>query len=271
MRVKPSMPSRNRTIPVVHYFGDRPFAACSRLAAGSTMFRPGDHILELNCGTGRDALFLAARGISVTACDASARMIERAHMRKAAEAPSANAAFHLLSTESLHQLPSRLRFDGVFSNFSGLNCVKDLAALAENLALRLEAGAPLVLCFSTRFCIWEILHYLFRANPDKAFRRCRGSSEAHLGDRSFPVYYRTVRSILKSLRPMFRLRSVTGIGIAVPPSYMEHWAASILACSAFARLPIACYAVALPSGCWAITCCCIWKECNHGRPAVWNG
>ncbi len=191
--------------------------------AGAT-FRPGDHILELNCGTGEDALFLAARGISVTACDASARMIERAHMRKAAEAPSANAAFHLLSTESLHQLPSRLRFDGVFSNFSGLNCVKDLAALAENLALRLEAGAPLVLCFSTRFCIWEILHYLFRANPDKAFRRCRGSSEAHLGDRSFPVYYRTVRSILKSLRPMFRLRSVTGIGIAVPPSYMEHWA-----------------------------------------------
>src|SRR5574341_1364692 len=30
-------------------------------------FQPGDHILELGCGTGEDALWLAQRGISVTA------------------------------------------------------------------------------------------------------------------------------------------------------------------------------------------------------------
>ena len=35
-------------------------------------FKCGDRILELNCGTGEDALFLAHHGITVLACDASA-------------------------------------------------------------------------------------------------------------------------------------------------------------------------------------------------------
>ncbi len=34
-------------------------------------FEPGSHILELNCGTGEDALFLAQHDVSVVACDAS--------------------------------------------------------------------------------------------------------------------------------------------------------------------------------------------------------
>ena len=39
-------------------------------------FLTGSRILELNCGTGEDARFLAARGRSVVACDASTEMIE---------------------------------------------------------------------------------------------------------------------------------------------------------------------------------------------------
>ena len=45
-----------------------------------------------------------------------------------------------------------------------------------------------------------------------------------MGPYSFAVYYPTLRSLRQSLRPMFRLRSVTGVGVAVPPSYMESWA-----------------------------------------------
>ena len=36
-------------------------------------FRTNDKILELNCGTGEDAIFLAGNGISVIALDASPR------------------------------------------------------------------------------------------------------------------------------------------------------------------------------------------------------
>ncbi|MGH2544698.1 MAG: class I SAM-dependent methyltransferase, partial [Ardenticatenaceae bacterium] len=48
-------------------------------------FQPGDHVLELGCGTGEDAVWLARRGIRVTATDASAGMIEQAR-RKAESA-----------------------------------------------------------------------------------------------------------------------------------------------------------------------------------------
>ena len=51
-------------------------------------FQRGDHILELNCGTGEDALFLARLGMSVFACDASEKMIAVATRRRAVEAPT---------------------------------------------------------------------------------------------------------------------------------------------------------------------------------------
>lgn len=188
------------------------------------VFRGGDRILELNCGTGEDALFLARQGVSVTAFDASARMVEQARARMTREAPSAHVTFDVFPTEELGQLPRSARFDGVFSNFSGLNCVADLATVARPLAEHLPSGAQLLLCLSTRFCLWEILHYIAAGDLRKAFRRCSGSSQAQLGGYLVPVFYPTLRSVLRSFGRGFRLRSVTGVGLAVPPSYMEGWA-----------------------------------------------
>src|SRR4029453_973425 len=44
-------------------------------------FHTGHRILEINCGTGIDALYLANRGVSVVACDSSPRMIAEARRR----------------------------------------------------------------------------------------------------------------------------------------------------------------------------------------------
>lgn len=185
---------------------------------------PGGHILELNCGTGEDALFLARNGFTVTALDASPRMVARARARAAAEAPGAPVAFSVLCTERLSELAPALRFDGVFSNFSGLNCVADLARVARDLAGRLEPGAPLLLCLSTRLCLWEVVHYLARGNPRKALRRLGGRAHARVGELVVPVFYPTPGSVKESFGELFRLRSITGIGILVPPSYLEGWA-----------------------------------------------
>jgi ubiquinone/menaquinone biosynthesis C-methylase UbiE len=189
-----------------------------------TVFRAGDRVLELNCGTGTDALFLASLGIALTACDASPRMIEQARKQMAVEAPRAAVDFRVLCTERLDELPSDLMFDGAFSNFSGFNCIPDLSKTWLLLAHRLRPGAQILICLSTRFCVWEILHYLCKGQFRKAWRRCRGTAEATIGRTSFPVFYPTLRSLRQSLRPMFRLCSVTGIGITVPPSYLEPWA-----------------------------------------------
>src|ERR1700684_152928 len=48
-------------------------------------FKAGQRMLELNCGTGEDAVHLAHRGIRVVGCDASEKMIEVARRRFAEE------------------------------------------------------------------------------------------------------------------------------------------------------------------------------------------
>jgi SAM-dependent methyltransferase len=189
-------------------------------------FARGSHILELNCGTGQDALFLAQAGMTVTACDASLGMIEQARYKMAAEAPSATVEFIPLRTEEIGTLPQTLYFDGVFSNFSGLNCVGNLAGLAQQLSRRLPSGAPLLLCFSTRYCLWEIVYFLLRGDPRKALRRWKGVSEARLDGLEFPVYYPTVAQLRNAFAPEFRLVSTTAVGLAVPPSYVESWVTS---------------------------------------------
>jgi ubiquinone/menaquinone biosynthesis C-methylase UbiE len=186
-------------------------------------FSSGQHILELNCGTGEDALFFARHGISVTALDASKQMVLQARRRRELEAPDSPIRFELLPTEDLAELNEAQLFDGVFSNFSGLNCVPDLAAVVEQLSARVKPGAPLLLCLSTRFCLWEIFWYLLRGNFRKAFRRCGGHATARFNDYTIHVHYPTLRCLCTLFAP-FTLRSCTGIGIMVPPSYLEPWA-----------------------------------------------
>ena len=187
------------------------------------IFQSGDHILELNCGTGEDALFLARNGMSVTACDASQQMINIANSRLHAEATGAQIVFNILPTERLPELQSAPVFDGAFSNFSGLNCVADLQQTAEDLATLLFPGAALLVCLSARFCLWEMFWFVLHGNFRKAFRRCSGHATAKAGDFTIDVYYPTVAELEALFSPFFVLRSCTGIGVTVPPSYVETW------------------------------------------------
>jgi ubiquinone/menaquinone biosynthesis C-methylase UbiE len=188
----------------------------------SEIFKPGGHILEINCGTGEDALFLARNGLSVVACDASEQMIRIARQRMGAEDPNARIHFEVLPTEQLF-LRSDL-FDGALSNFSGLNCVGDLQQTARDLAALVEHGAPILLCFSTRFCLAEMIWFAFHGQFRRAFRRSSGMATAKVDGFSVKVQYPTLRAIKRMFAPYFLLRSCTGIGIAVPPSYLEPWA-----------------------------------------------
>jgi ubiquinone/menaquinone biosynthesis C-methylase UbiE len=187
-------------------------------------FQSGDRVLELNCGTGEDALFLATRGVSVVACDAAPAMIEVARKRQATLAPAVPAEFHLLRNEDIAALGNAHSFDGVLSNFSGLNCVADLPLVAGQMSDLVRTGGAAVICMSSRVCLWEIAWYGGRANFAKAFRRVRGKTVAHLDGLAVPVWYPKIREIARAFSPWFQLRAVRAVGLFVPPSYVENWA-----------------------------------------------
>jgi ubiquinone/menaquinone biosynthesis C-methylase UbiE len=186
-------------------------------------FKNKDSLLELNCGTGEDAIFLAGNDISVFACDASEQMIARAEQRLRQMPIQVPVVFRELPTEHIGELYPETQFDGAFSNFSGLNCIADLDAVASALANLVKQDGRLVLCFSTRFCLIEILYFLARGQLRKALRRCSGASEVTLGNERFTVYYPTIRRIRRLFASGFRLYSCTGVGVTVPPSYLEGW------------------------------------------------
>jgi SAM-dependent methyltransferase len=188
------------------------------------IFHAGDRILELNCGTGEDALFLGRRGVAVEGCDASEQMIEVARRRKMLEGPELAIQFRQLPTEDIGKLRVRSPFDGALSNFSGLNCVGDLDHVGSDLSALVRKGGNLVFCLSNRICLWELIWFGVRGDLRQGGRRVRGSATGRLGERSVHVWYPTSREIERALSPWFRLLSSRAVGLLVPPSYLEFWA-----------------------------------------------
>jgi SAM-dependent methyltransferase len=189
------------------------------------VFTVGQRILELNCGTGIDAVFLANRGVRVLACDIAPRMIELAERRANSTQTSGLIDFRSLATENIEVLEKEGLFDGVFSNFSGLNCVDDLPTVAQKLARLLRPGAQLVLCMIGRFVPWEIAWYIAHGNPRRALLRFKKVTVGRIGeDAVVSVRYPSVRKLAGIFAPGFRLKKRQGIGIALPPSYLEHLA-----------------------------------------------
>ena len=190
-------------------------------------FRPGDRILDIGCGTGVDARFLAEHGIEVVACDNSVSMLRVAE-RRIAELPQppGSVQLRLLPAEEISSLSGDARFDGALSNFGAVNCVEDMAKLASDLTLLLKPGANLLLCLMGPLCLWETVWYLLRGEFAKAFRRFHcGGVAARLGDGAVvQVHYPFLRSIRRVFAPAFSLKTIRGIGVAVPPSYLEAWA-----------------------------------------------
>lgn len=189
-------------------------------------FPPGAVVLEMNCGTGIDAIYLARRGVAVVACDISLRMIEIARQNAAAAGVRDRIEFRVLATEELSTLEEGRLFDGAFSNFSGLNCVRDLVAVRSSLVSHLKPGSRLLLCMLGRYGIWQRLWHLSRREWSRAIRtpQTRDIGGAVL------VQYPSRSSIIDSFSIGFELRGWKGIGIAVPPSFLENW------CTRFPRV-----------------------------------
>jgi ubiquinone/menaquinone biosynthesis C-methylase UbiE len=180
-------------------------------------------ILEINCGTGEDALQVAGMGHEVIATDASAVMIQKAMEKMNGTLYPAAVQFFVCSFERLASQFKNEQFDMVISNFAGLNCIPEaeLTRLSRVLSTLLKEEGVLFAVLLSRYCMREIIHYGLRVNFTKAFQRFRGSASLAVNGTSMPVYYHSPGILAKLLFPHFSLKRKHPVGLFIPPSYFE--------------------------------------------------
>src|SRR5207237_4979905 len=127
----------------------------------------GQHVLELGCGTGEDALWLASRGVSVLATDVSEGMLS------VAQSKAAGHPLVRFERQDANALALTGTFDGAFANFGVLNCLHDLGGFGSQLAGALRPGACLMAVVMPPFCLWETTWYALHGDFVRATRRWR--------------------------------------------------------------------------------------------------
>ena len=187
-------------------------------------FAPGDRLLELNCGTGEDAVYLGQRGIQVLATDASPAMVQVARAKVAARGLTTCVDVRPLAIEALDAAAlggKSAAFDGALSNFGGLNCVADWKSAARSLGECIRPGGIVLLCVMGPLCPWEWGWHLLRRRPEKAFRRLRHGGVSWRG---VTVRYPSIGRLRRAFQPSFRPLRVSAVGALLPPTYAEAWA-----------------------------------------------
>jgi SAM-dependent methyltransferase len=180
-------------------------------------FQAGHKVLEMNCGTGEDALWLAHRGVQVLATDVSPAMLEVARNKLSGTPDGEQVRLQLLAWEDLAKLNAG-PFDGMLSNFGGLNCVGDLREAARALAAKLRPGAVAILCVMGPVVPWEWAWFFAQGRPAKGLRRLRRGGSEWSGIR---VHYPSIARTREVFSPEFRMLRVSALGALLPPPYTE--------------------------------------------------
>lgn len=185
----------------------------------ASVFRSGQKVLDVACGTGLDALYLARRGLHVTGIDVSPGMLAKLQAKAIEAGVEQRIHTYRLDANDWPSWPAG-PFDGIISSFAGLNTMADLEPFARAARRCLVPDGQLIIHVLNRFSLWEWMGLLWQG---------RWSDARHLHqqrERTFAIGGKPVRHYLfspyetyrQAFAPTFHLRRLYGIGILRPPS-----------------------------------------------------
>jgi ubiquinone/menaquinone biosynthesis C-methylase UbiE len=185
----------------------------------------GSHILELNCGTGEDAIFFARNGYTVHATDISQGMLDKAAAKVHEQGLDHKTSLEECSYTSLQSLKESKQYDAIFSNFGGLNCTNELEKVLSSFNTILKPGGVACLVILPKFCLHETL-LIFKGKIKTAMRRFFSSKgrRAHIEGAYFTCWYYNPSYVKRVLKNDFTVETIQGLCTFVPPSYIEHFA-----------------------------------------------
>jgi SAM-dependent methyltransferase len=206
-----------------HIFGNPMNTWLRNLSIGimTEVFTPGETVLEVGCGTGTETLSLARSGIRVIASDISSKMLKVLESKaKAAGLTEKIITLHSRPTQLFEKI-KKLGFDsldGAYSTYGAVNTEPNLPDTIRVFHDLLKPNGRLLLGVWNKYCVYELLGYLLRANPGLAFARLR--NPVPLGKSRFCVATNafSVGSLNEFVNRYFSLERVFGAIVAMPPS-----------------------------------------------------
>jgi cyclopropane fatty-acyl-phospholipid synthase-like methyltransferase len=178
------------------------------------------NILEINCGTGEDAKVFSEHNSHVTATDISEKMIAFAKRK------SENSSIKFI-TSSIQDIEKKInsnKFDAVFSNFGGLNCLneKELIQFSKTISNFTHPKSDLVFVIMGTNCFIEKLYFFLKFDKAKAFRRKQKLGvETKINSEIFTTFYYSPKQLKTIFKSGFEIAHIKPIGLFVPPTYLE--------------------------------------------------
>ncbi len=184
-----------------------------------------DHprVLELNCGTGEDAKWLASKGFRVVATDLSPQMVEAAKQKNSG---SNSITFQVCSFSQIVDRFAPGSFDFVFSNFGGLNCIseQEIRLLTEQISLLLRPNGRFIAVVMSDNCAMERWYFRRKKMYDQANRRNNptGATTTIEGE-TFTTWYYSPDQFTKMVSNVFTVKAQKAVGWTIPPSYTQKY------------------------------------------------
>ena len=163
------------------------------------------------------------KGHRVLATDISEGMIQHARAKG-----NGKVQFQQMDINTISESIFQQKFDLVFSNFGGLNCLspQQLKKFLKTLPSLVKPNGKIIMVIMPKSCLWEQFYFLVKGSSKKAFRRKKEQpSMANVEGIEVPTWYYNPKDIVTLCKEVDTV-SVHPIGIAIPPSYLEPFFAS---------------------------------------------
>jgi ubiquinone/menaquinone biosynthesis C-methylase UbiE len=183
-------------------------------------------VLELNCGTGEDAVYFAKKGIPITATDVSDDMLKLTKEKINKYGLENNCSIRKLDLSNPADFNFEHKFDLVFSNFGGLNCIdkEALKNLCDRLSTILNKNGRIVFVIMPKYCLWESFYFLLKLKFGNIFRRASAKPlNVKLNGGNVKTYYYSPKDILNIFSNNFKLKKVKPVGFFIPPSFLNNF------------------------------------------------
>lgn len=185
----------------------------------------GLEILELNCGGGEDAILFSDKGFNILATDVSEEMLKVTTQKANQYSMQNKVSSQYLELDSFDETVFDKKFDLIFSNFGGLNCIDrpSLQKLLRRIPSILAAGGRFVGVIMPKFCLWETAYLLLRFRFRGAFRRLTSNEIILDPATQQKMWLYSPSEIEKWSGEKFKFIRTVPIGFPMPPLHLEQY------------------------------------------------